>query len=178
MQIKEIFNRISAKVKEWSDPFYNNPYEEEKRMTTSKKYQEEFYNDYLVFGEDSYNLLISLSERTWDFRYRKENLLPSNSFILDFILDDYEKLRTKKNLDELLIMKSLVENPKERVKKLKEEISLFRRKWEYVADNLEEYYKLYDSLDYTEKRIVSHISFVSGLDNEFVKKLNEKYGLR
>lgn len=104
-------------------------------------------------------------------------LLPWNDLIIRYILTDYVKLR--KNNGEgkcLMIMKSLEKNPKKRISSLFGDISRFRKKWDYMVSNLEDYYRLYDNLDTKDRIIITHISLFLCYDNEKVAELNEKYG--
>lgn len=139
-------------------------------------YREEFLNSYLSFGRDSFNFLVSLFPEA-SGKINKENDLiasPSNGLISVTIIDDYTKLRMGKT--NVMLMKTLVEKPEDRVGVLQNEISLFIRKWKEIVGNLEEYYISFSTLDYTSQRILSILSTSSG--TEEIRKLNKKYGVK
>ena len=140
-------------------------------------YEEEFYNNYLVYGKDSYEFLKDFSYHMIKDEDTIKNRRLTNSEILVFILDDYVKLRIGKG-SKTVVMKTLVKDPKNRVSMLRSEISQFTDRWDNIMKNLEAYYQLFDSLEYIDKRIVTIISSFSNFRfyDERVKKLNETYG--
>lgn len=143
-------------------------------------YGTEFINSYLIFNEDSFELLKLLLFRDFCEKTVDTNL-DDNVKLLNFklyfivggILTDYTKLRMGKK--DTMVMKSLVREPKDRSKILLREISMFEKRWGEIVNSLEDYYISFDTLDYTSKSIVHYISICLGNISK-VEKLNKKYG--
>lgn len=138
------------------------------------KYEEKFLNEYLVYDRDCFEFLklVFLTE----YGTGREKVRYPISLEKIQIIQDFKCLSTFGSLGSPVIMKKLIDDPSKRGKQLLDDLRSFRKRYELVYENLEDYIGNYrKTLNQIDENIV--FSIIHYNRTERVEALIKKYSL-
>lgn len=138
------------------------------------RYEEKFLKEYLVYDRDCFEFLKSMF--LTEYGTGREKLKYSVTLEKIQIIQDFKCLSTLSPFDSPVIMKKLVSDPSKRGKQLLDDLRSFRKRYELIYENLEDYIGDYrKTLSQIDEDIVFNIIMYHR--TERVEALMKKYNI-